>query len=126
MIPVWAAFAVLLVTDLIPVAIFATRTARLARARGVAADRHYVFAFLGGLAGGLAMQGITLEWLVGQMNNPEPVSYRLAMAVLILVGLLGSAIVAGCVYLHFRAQAARDPDYDDASKPQGPAGPEQP
>ena len=120
-LPVWAAFVLLVVVDLVPVAVFARRMARRARGAGVAADRHYVFAFLGGLAGGLAMQGITLEWLVSQMHQPEPVSYRLGMAALILNGLLGSAIVAGCVYLHFRARTAHDPDYDDAPKPHAPA-----
>jgi hypothetical protein len=111
----------MLVTDLIPVAVFAWRMAAHARATRVAAGQHHVYAFLGGLGGGMAMQGITLQWLVGQMNDPQPVSYGLGMVALIVNGLIRSAVVAGCTYLHFRARMARDPDFEERTEPAKPS-----
>lgn len=116
--PSWAAIALMLFADLIPVAVVARRIGAHARRAGVPARRHYKFAFFGGLWSGLLTQCLILVWLTGQLNGPQPdVSFALGFSALMAAGLLSSAVVSGAVYLHLRMRTARDPDYEEPTDP---------
>jgi hypothetical protein len=111
--PAWAALILFVAVDALPAAVLVPRIIARARAAAVPAGRYCWVAVFSGVGVGMAMQGLTAQWLVSRMGNPQAVSYGLGMAMLLGNGLLGSALVAGGAYVHLRMRTTRDPDYDD-------------
>jgi hypothetical protein len=112
-LPVWAAFALLVLLDLVPIALFYVPIVRAARKAGVRVGWYCYVAVFGGLLAAMIVQVVTVQFLVSDVPLPWPVPFVAEVVLVYGIGVLASTVVAGGVWWHLRAKTARDPDYGE-------------
>ena len=117
MIPVWAAFALLVLLDSIPLVILVPLIAARARRAGAPVELHVGAAIFGGLMASLVVQGLLLQALLGGMRPHWLPPIAAEAALVCACGVLASAVGAGAAYFHLCLRTARHPDYDDQPHP---------
>jgi hypothetical protein len=76
--------------------------------------------------GGVAVAFVCLVGAAGYISRSHEFSEWLVYPLLVVSGPVGGSVGPGLIYLHLRLRRTHDPDYEDAPKPQEPAGPSQP
>jgi hypothetical protein len=70
-----------------------------------------------GLVAGMVGNAAVALYFLNGAGNMGPVHFRWLTELAIAGGMLGSAVVAGAVYLHLRLVTQRDPDYEELRAP---------